>query len=73
MGSRSSSPLTHARFLPRVSDADILYMKRIIAQEFKIWDEWMLSSELFYMADAVKVTWKSKEEAIRDQKVYIGG
>jgi hypothetical protein len=73
MLSRSSSPSTHVPFLPRVSDADIMWMKSAVAQELHIHDDNMLTSDLFYYSSYTKSVWKKKQEAIKNGEVYIGG
>jgi len=73
MRSSRSSSSTHARFLPRITEADILYMQRTIAQELHIYDDQMLSSRLFYLSTFVKDVWKRKAEAIKNGEIYIGG
>jgi len=48
-------------------------MVRSIAQEFHVYDEQMLTSRLFYLSDFAQEIWKSKEEAMKENRVYIGG
>lgn len=73
MRSRSSSPSTHVPFLPRVSDSELMWMKRSVAQELHIHDDQMLASDLFYYANFVKDVWKKKVDAAKAGEVYIGG
>jgi hypothetical protein len=48
-------------------------MQRCIAQEFHVYDENMLASNLFYLSEHARQIWKSKKEAIESGSVYIGG
>ena len=45
----------------------------LIAQEFHIYDESMLSSRFFYLSDKVSAIWRNKQNAIKDGEIYIGG
>jgi len=66
-------PSTHARFFPLVSDEDLMRMQGVIAQEFGIYDEQMLSSRTFYLASLAKQIWENKKTSIESGMVYIGG
>ena len=45
----------------------------MIAQEFHVYDEDMLSSRLFYLSNKVQDIWRLKAKTIEEGRVYIGG
>lgn len=48
-------------------------MQGVIAQEFGIYDEDMLSSRTMYLASLAKQIWENKKTSIESGMVYIGG
>lgn len=63
----------HHDFFPLSSEADIVQGQALIAQEFHIYDENMLASRFFFLAEKVQGIWKTKSQAIEKGQVYIGG
>jgi hypothetical protein len=48
-------------------------MQGMIAQEFGVYDENMLSSRLLYLSSLAKQIWENKKTAIEQGLIYIGG